>query len=798
MPAPASNVANNDAVAGGMAGNDLCSHHEAPAIPPDAAQPEKAQAATSSEADFRTLKLLFEEVGTRLKYLCDVGIGYLTLDRQSRTLSGGEVQRINLTTALGTSLVNTLFVLDEPSIGLHPRDMHRIIVAMQRLRDAGNTLVVVEHDPAVMLAADRMIDMGPGPGEKGGQIVFDGTTEALRSADTLTGAYLGGRKQVGMGFKRMVAENTPRLILEGVTEHNLCNIDIEIPLQRLVCITGVSGSGKSTLVQDVLAPALLRHFGKATETPGAHKRLLGAELLSEVVFVDQSPIGKTARSNPVSYVGAWDSIRELFAIAPLSRERSYTGSKFSFNSGDGRCPTCGGSGFEHIEMQFLSDVYLRCPDCDGKRYRPEILEVTIHRKGRDLNVADVLDLTVSEAADLFSADRDVIRVLQPIVDVGLEYVKLGQPVPTLSGGEAQRLKLAGFLAEAAKSSSASRFGLARRGSLFMLDEPTTGLHFDDIAKLMRALRKLLDAGHSLVVIEHNLDVIRASDWLIDLGPEGGEGGGHVVGVGTPEEMLLHPTSHTGKALRDYAAAMGVVHEVREFSAADAYVESASETARELAFLAGSQAIRTAVGLAASGDSFVAASSGVTSGAAAAGDTPDSSWCEHKSSPGASPSAAGGVRANGSLDFPSVTKANRPALDNNIRIVNAKEHNLKSLSVDIPRGKFSVVTGVSGSGKSTLAFDILFNEGQRRYLESLNAYARSIVQPAGRPEVDAVYGIPPTVAIEQRLSRGGRKSTVGTTTEVWHYLRLLYVKLGTQHCFKDGAAVQPQSADSIAA
>ena len=729
----------------------------------DASDPLQKQVTT--EADFRTLKLLFEEVGTRLKYLCEVGIGYLTLDRQSRTLSGGEVQRINLTTALGTSLVNTLFVLDEPSIGLHPRDMHRIIVAMQRLRDAGNTLVVVEHDPAVMLAADRMIDMGPGPGEKGGQIVFDGTTEALRSADTLTGAYLGGRKQVGMGFKRMVAENTPRLVLEGVTEHNLKNVDIEIPLQRLVCVTGVSGSGKSTLIQDVLTPALLRHFGKATETPGAHSRLLGAELLSEVVFVDQSPIGKTARSNPVSYVGAWDAIRELFATAPLARERSYTGSKFSFNSGDGRCPTCGGSGFEHIEMQFLSDVYLRCPDCDGKRYRPEILEVTIERgpvqangSRRALNVADVLDLTVSEAAELFAQDRDVIRVLQPIVDVGLEYVKLGQPVPTLSGGEAQRLKLAGFLAEAAKSSSASRQATARRGALFMLDEPTTGLHFDDIAKLMRALRKLLDAGHSLVVIEHNLDVIRASDWLIDLGPEGGEGGGEVVGVGTPEEMLLHPTSHTGRALRDYAAAMGVVHEVREFSAADGYLDAAALASSSLA--------------------------------AATGDTPGASWRERKSLPGASPAAAG-------LGTSLLSKTKSDA-SNSIRIVNAKEHNLKSLSVDIPRGKFSVVTGVSGSGKSTLAFDILFNEGQRRYLESLNAYARSIVQPAGRPEVDAVYGIPPTVAIEQRLSRGGRKSTVGTTTEVWHYLRLLYVKLGTQHCFKDFAAVQPQSADSIAA
>ena len=353
-------------------------------------------------ADAAALKMLMEEVTTRLRYLSDVGIGYLTLDRQSRTLSGGEVQRINLTTALGTSLVNTLFVLDEPSIGLHPRDMHRITEAMLRLRDAGNTLVVVEHDPAVMVAADRIIDFGPGPGERGGQIVFDGTVNDLRSAETLTGAYLGARKHVGFGFKRMVTDNTPRLILEGAREHNLKNLNIEFPLQRLVCVTGVSGSGKSSLIQDVLAPALTRHFGRATESPGLHDRLLGADHLADVVFVDQSPIGKTARSNPVSYVGAWDSIRELFATAPLSRQRSYTASKFSFNSGDGRCALCGGSGFEHVEMQFLSDVYLRCQDCNGQRYRPEILEVQIERKGRMLNVADVLDLTVSEAATLLT------------------------------------------------------------------------------------------------------------------------------------------------------------------------------------------------------------------------------------------------------------------------------------------------------------------------------------------------------------------------------------------------------------
>ena len=722
--------------------------------------PTSEKPGQGKSAEQKALQLLLEEITTRLKYLCDVGIGYLTLDRQSRTLSGGEVQRINLTTALGTSLVNTLFVLDEPSIGLHPRDMNRITQAMHRLRDAGNTLVVVEHDPAVMLAADRMIDMGPGPGERGGQIVFDGTTTDLRNADTLTGAYLGGRKQVGLGFKRMVSDSTPRLILEGAREHNLQNISVDFPLQRLVTVTGVSGSGKSSLIQDVLAPALMRHFGKATETPGAHDRLLGADHLSDVVFVDQSPIGKTARSNPVSYVGAWDAIREIFATAPLSRQRGYTASKFSFNGGDGRCPTCGGSGFEHVEMQFLSDVYLRCPDCDGRRYRPEILEITIERQAiggaaRHLNVADVLALTVSEAAALFAQDREVIRALQPIVDVGLEYVRLGQPVPTLSGGEAQRLKLAGFLAEAAKSASKSRQSLARKGTLFLFDEPTTGLHFDDIAKLMRALRKLLEAGHSLIVIEHNLDVIRASDWLIDLGPEGGYAGGLIVAEGTPEDVRQHPSSHTGLALREYAESMGEVLGVAE----------------RLNVYGGEAA--------------------VSAGSSYGGGTPKSSPADTA----ASLASVSGRKGAGSSAIPAKRP---PVLNNNIQIVNAKEHNLKNLSVDIPRGKFNVVTGVSGSGKSTLAFDILFNEGQRRYLESLNAYARSIVQPAGRPEVDAVYGIPPTVAIEQRLSRGGRKSTVGTTTEVWHFLRLLYVKLGIQHCVHDNTPVQPQTPDSIIA
>ncbi|MFO1249850.1 MAG: excinuclease ABC subunit UvrA [Inhella sp.] len=656
---------------------------------------------------------LLDEIRNRLKYLCDVGLHYLTLDRQSRTLSGGEVQRINLTTALGTSLVNTLFVLDEPSIGLHPRDMHRITQAMHRLRDAGNTLVVVEHDPAVMFAADRVLDMGPGPGMLGGHVVFDGTPEALRAANTMTGNYLGGRRHVGMGLKRVVEANTPRLLLEGAREHNLRSLSVEIPLQRFVVVTGVSGSGKSTLVQDVLVPALKRHFGESTDSPGAHDRLLGADWLAGVVFVDQSPIGKTARSNPASVVGAFDEVRKRFAQAPLALERGYGAGHFSFNAGEGRCPTCAGTGFEHVEMQFLSDVYLRCPDCNGSRYRAELLEVVIERGSRKLNVAEVLDLTVAEAVELFKDDRELLAKLQPLQDVGLDYLRLGQPVPTLSGGEAQRLKLASHLAD-----SGAKPRVAKKGLLFVFDEPTTGLHFDDIAKLMRSMRKLISAGHSLLLIEHNLDVIRAADWLIDLGPEGGSEGGLLVCQGTPEDVREHASSHTAQALRDYALAM---------------------------------------------DEPLKAAEGV----------PLQTLLLNR-------------------------RKERAAHSEAIQIVNAREHNLKGVHVDVPRGKFNVITGVSGSGKSTLAFDILFNEGQRRYLESLNAYARSIVQPAGRPEVDAVWGIPPTVAIEQRLSRGGRKSTVATTTEVWHFLRLLWVKLGVQHCVHDGAVVAPQSAEQILA
>lgn len=692
--------------------------------------------------------LLMTEVRARLKFLCDVGLGYLTLDRQSRTLSGGEVQRINLTTALGTSLVNTLFVLDEPSIGLHPRDMHRVVEVMHRLRNAGNTLVVVEHDPQVMVAADRIIDIGPGPGERGGYIVFDGTPKQLRAADTLTGNYLGARQRVEAPRPMPVAAKTPRLLLEGVNAHNLKNVSVELPLGRLVCVTGVSGSGKSTLVQDVLYPALLKQKGKPSEAPGAFDRLLGAEQIADVVMVDQTPIGKTARSNPASYVGAFDAIRKLFAQAPLARERAYTAGTFSFNGGDGRCPTCGGTGFEHVEMQFLSDVYLRCPDCDGKRFRPEVLEVRVEHLGKSASIDEVLAMTVSEALDFFKGLRDVQTGLAPLADVGLEYVRLGQPVPTLSGGEAQRLKLAGHLAEAARSGiSTAKF--AKKGSLFLFDEPTTGLHFDDVARLMRAFRKLLAAGHTLLVIEHNLDVIRAADWLIDLGPEGGDAGGLLIGVGTPQDLMDNPKSHTGAALRDYEVSI-LPADVVVTSDIDAQeVEQAGLTAR------------------------IAEPTAVYNDAAVASGAGDGTPLQ------------------------SVMRARRQG-NMAIEIRNAREHNLKNISVEIPHDKFTVITGVSGSGKSTLAFDILFNEGQRRYLESLNAYARAIVQPAGKPDVDAIFGIPPTVAIEQRTSRGGRKSTVATMTEIHHFLRLLYVKLGTQYCPDCNVAVEPQNTDQIVA
>ena len=657
--------------------------------------------------------LLLAEIRARLGYLVEVGLGYLTLDRQSRTLSGGEVQRINLTTALGTSLVNTLFVLDEPSIGLHARDIARIVSVLHKLREAGNTLLVVEHDTQIVLAADRIVELGPGPGERGGEIVFRGTPRALlRSRRSLTAAWLRGERRIEP--RAPAPAPSERIGIRGARTHNLAGIDVDIPLRRLVCVTGVSGSGKSTLAVDVLYRAACKRLGRPVEAPGPHRSIHGLEALDDVVLVDQSPIGKTTRSNPASYVGALDAIRKRFAAEPIAIERGYTAGTFSFNSGPGRCPSCGGNGFEHVEMQFLSDVYLRCPDCNGRRYRSEVLDVTIRPPGADgagagnaressgaagapRSIAGVLEMTVEDALAFFEGSRDVTGPLAPLAAVGLGYLRLGQPVPTLSGGEAQRLKLARRL-------------VARGGGpcLFIFDEPTTGLHLEDVSRLLGALDALLAAGHSVLVIEHHLDVIAAADWIVDLGPEGGSGGGRIVAAGRPGTIARRRRSHTGAALRAH---------------------------------------------------FV----GRAAGAASAGPAP---------------------------------ARKRPPRGGAVRIRNAREHNLRGADIDIPRERFTVVTGVSGSGKSTVAFDILFAEGQRRYLESLNAYARQFVQPVARPDVDAIFGIPPAVAIEQRTSRGGHKSTVGTMTEIHHFLRLLFVRLGTQHCPECGIAIEPQTLDAI--
>ncbi|HDZ09251.1 excinuclease ABC subunit UvrA [Pseudohongiella sp.] len=666
--------------------------------------------------------LLMGEIRSRLGYLLDVGLGYLTLDRQSRTLSGGEVQRINLTTALGTSLVNTLFVLDEPSIGLHTRDMQRMVNILHRLRDAGNSLIVVEHDPQVMLAADLIIDIGPGPGKNGGEVRFMGTpAQLLRDKNSLTGQYLRGERSVQdlITVNADDVSSKPRQItIKGASEHNLQAIDISIPLGGLCCLTGVSGSGKSTLMRDVLYRGLCREYGITTEAPGQHQSIRGHEHLETVVLVDQSPLGKTTRSIPATYVGAFDVIRKRFVNQPLAKERAYTPGIFSFNSGNGRCPVCAGNGFEHVEMQFLSDIYLRCSECNGRRYRREILDITLldpRDDSRALSIADILELTVSEALEFFADDGDVVSCLQPLVDVGLHYLQLGQAVPTLSGGESQRLKLAGHLAEVSRQ-RARRKRAQQKGILFLFDEPTTGLHFHDISVLLAAFHKLIDAGHSLLVIEHNLDIIRNADWVIDIGPEGGDGGGQLVAEGRPDDFLADKPGHTAAALVQYEQEQNA----NRRQSGKNVLKSAPRRTRS---------VKT-------------------------------------------------VRA--------------------IQIHHAREHNLKNVDVSIPWNQFTVVTGVSGSGKSTLAFDIVFAEGQRRYLESLNAYARQFVQPATRPDVDAIHGIPPTVAIEQRTSRGGRKSTVATLTEIYHFLRLIFVKLGTQYCPRCEVAIEPQSREMILA
>ena len=491
-----------------------------------------------SEKESAVADKVLKEIQKRLSFLSDVGLDYLSLDRLSSTLSGGESQRINLATSLGSALVGTLYVLDEPSIGLHSRDNQRLIDILRQLRDQGNTVLVVEHDEDMIRVADHIVDMGLGAGEQGGRVVYSGTLPGLlQETRSLTAKYLRNELAIPVPSPRRKGIGQ-KIRLRGASEHNLKDVDIAIPLNTLTCVTGVSGSGKSTLVHDVLYAAIKRAKGDWDRRVGTFSELEGLEYITDVALVDQTPIGRTPRSNPVTYLKAFDPIRELFSLTKDAKARGLTASHFSFNVPGGRCEACQGEGQVRVEMQFLADVFVPCDQCDGKRFKPQVLEV----KYRGRSVHQVLEMTVREALTFFSASPKVLRRLQVLDEIGLGYLRLGQPATTLSGGEAQRIKIAAHL---------SSFGGER--VLYILDEPTTGLHFDDIAKLLAAFRKLVEAGHTLLVIEHNLDVIKTADYVIDLGPEGGAAGGQVVATGTPEQIVQAEGSHTGRALRDVLA-----------------------------------------------------------------------------------------------------------------------------------------------------------------------------------------------------------------------------------------------------
>lgn len=623
-------------------------------------------------------KLILDEVRSRLGYLHDVGLGYLTLDRQSRSLSGGEVQRVALTSALGSALVNALYILDEPSIGLHPRDNHRLIRILRDLRDMQNTVVVVEHDPEIMANSDFMLDLGPKAGEQGGKIIYFGPIENANKS--LTGQYMRGEQSIPIPEKRRHPKKGQWLTVDGATEHNLKNIRVRIPLGLFVCLTGVSGSGKSTLAEEILYKGIKREKGNHQDRPGQYRTIKGLDLIHHAVLVDQKPIGRTPRANPLTYTKALGPIRHLLAGTESAKTRHFGLGHFSFNVAGGRCETCKGEGFEKVEMQFLSDVFLTCPACGGTRFKKEVLEVTY--RGR--NIDAIFSLTIDQALQFFEDHSKIKAALEPLAEVGLGYIRLGQPINTLSGGEAQRLKLSRYL----------RTGNGRP-QLFIFDEPTTGLHFEDIKKLLTAFDRLVTQGHTVLVIEHNMDVIKAADWVIDLGPEGGDMGGQVVVAGPPEKVAGNRESHTGKFLKK--------------------------------------------------------------------------------------ALTGYNRLKPQKPLTHVTSKQAELSEPAIIVRGATEHNLKNLMVSIPRQKIVAITGVSGSGKSTLAYDILFSEGQRRYLESLAPYVRQYVRVLERPEVESISGIPPTVAIEQRTSYASRRSTVATLTEIYHFLRLLYSKLGEQHC-----------------
>jgi excinuclease ABC subunit A len=639
-----------------------------------------------------------KEICGRLQFLKNVGLDYLTLERTAPTLSGGEMQRIRLAGQIGCGLVGVLYILDEPSIGLHPRDNDRLLETLAQLRDQGNTVVVVEHDEDTMRAADMIVDFGPGPGVRGGHVVAAGpVAEIIGAPKSLTGQYLSGRRKIAVPASRRPVGDK-RLVIRGATHNNLRNIDVEIPLGVFVCVTGVSGSGKSSLVGDILVEALNRDLNGGIGNPGRYDRIEGLEHLDKLIAIDQSPIGRTPRSNPATYIKVFDDIRHLYTQLPEAKARGYKPGRFSFNvAAGGRCEACEGNGSNRLEMDFLADIWVTCPVCAGHRFSRETLQIRF--KGK--SIADVLEMDVQEALQHFQNIPQVCHKLQTLHDVGMDYVKLGQPSPTLSGGEAQRIKLA---RELVKKSTGR--------TLYLLDEPTTGLHFADIQLLLKVLHDFADAGNTVLVVEHNMEVIKTADWIIDLGPEGGHAGGAVVAAGTPEEVARLPGSHTGRVLRSVLPGM---------------------------------------------------------------------------SPAPPPAPAAGTKSTRRV----------PSLDA-IRVRGARQHNLKQVDVEIPRNKLTVCCGPSGSGKSSLAMDTIYAEGQRRYVESLSAYARQFIGQMQKPKVDHIDGLSPAIAIEQKQTGNTPRSTVGTVTEIYDYLRILVARLGQPYCPDCNLPVGSQSTDEVIA
>ena len=645
-----------------------------------------------------------KEIRGRLGLLVDIGLGYLTLDRGAHTLSGGESQRIRLASQIGSGLVGVLYVLDEPSIGLHSRDNRKLLSTLQRLRDVGNTVVIVEHDEDTMRQADILVDFGPGAGDLGGHLVTSGTPdEVIRCQESQTASYLTGQSRIEIPAQRRQVQPNKCLTVVGARHNNLKNLTVSLPLSVFTCVTGVSGSGKSSLVNEILFKALDRDLHGALAEPGAHDDIQHVSLLDKVIRIDQKPIGRTPRSNPGTYTDALTPIRQLFAKLPEARLRGYKQGRFSFNVPGGRCEACDGNGANLVQMEFLSDVWVTCEVCEGRRFNRETLTI----KFRDHSVADILNLEVEMATGLFENVPPVKRILQTLCDVGLGYVKLGQPAPTLSGGEAQRVKLAKELCRASTGRT-----------LYLLDEPTTGLHFSDIDKLLRILHTFVDQGNSVVVIEHNMEVIKTADYLIDMGPEGGEAGGLVLASGTPEEIAAVEDSDTGQAL---AAAL---------------------------------------------------------------------------TPAAERQAAVSKKKRGHTNGKTDTANGSDSWIREIEVVGARMHNLRDVTVRIPRDAMTVISGVSGSGKSSLAFDTIYAEGQRRYVESLSAYARQFLAQMQKPKVERITGLSPAVAIEQKSPSKNPRSTVGTVTEVSDYIRALFATIGIQHCPRCDVPVGTQTVQQM--